>query len=533
MEITMTLGDQVQALKLMGQSNAQIGQALGVCEGTVRYHLRRQGCADRRKNRRRRLDAFASAIDDWIRAHHLSANLDDTEPPVHLRALHDWLRREHAYEGSHRSVVRYVSKRHPDLRLRPYSHVKSTGGIERRPDKFGPAWVLRLLLGKVSLAALRQIVGDIPDLPLLYRAIREGGCKRRKKALVVIAFLRRIEPRTIAQTLSLSRRTVIRYWEVYSSKGAKSLLDRLSYRSGKVRDEKTRAAVISLLHSPPRTHAINRTTWKMEDLRKVLKSQGFDLCAVTIRKIIRATGFRWRKARIVLTSNDPQYKEKVEKITAVLSNLGPNERFFSIDEFGPFAIKMTGGLVLCDPDKVPVIPQNQKSKGSLIVTAALELSTNQVTHFYSEKKDTEEMIKLLDVLLVKYADCDRIYLSWDAASWHDSDKLHDRVAEVNSEAYRQNHHTPLVELLPLPSRAQFLNVIESVFSGMARAIIHNSDYQSVEEATAAIDRYFLERNNYFTLHPKRAGRKIWGKERVPCQFSEANNCKDPFWCHRP
>jgi hypothetical protein len=35
----MTLRDQVQALKLLGQSNAQIGQALGVSEGTVRYHL--------------------------------------------------------------------------------------------------------------------------------------------------------------------------------------------------------------------------------------------------------------------------------------------------------------------------------------------------------------------------------------------------------------------------------------------------------------------------------------------------------------
>jgi len=87
-----------------------------------------------------------------------------------------------------------------------------------------------------------------------------------------------------------------------------------------------------------------------------------------------------------------------------------------------------------------------------------------------------------------------------------------------------------VELAPLPSRAQFLNVIESIFSGMARAIIHNSNYLSVEEAMAAIDRYFRERNTYFTEHPKRAGRKIWGKERVPPTFSEANNCKDPIWC---
>lgn len=39
----------------------------------------------------------------------------------------------------------------------------------------------------------------------------------------------------------------------------------------------------------------------------------------------------------------------------------------------------------------------------------------------------------------------------------------------------------------------FLNVIESVFSGMAKAIIHNSDYKSVSDK-AAIDRYFSDRN---------------------------------------
>ena len=75
--------------------------------------------------------------------------------------------------------------------------------------------------------------------------------------------------------------------------------------------------------------------------------------------------------------------------------------------------------------------------------------------------------------------------------------------------------------------AQFLNVIESVFSGMARAIIHNSDYKSVDDAKAAIDRYLEERNAHFRQHPRRAGNKIWRLEREPAAFSEANNCKDP------
>ena len=170
-----------------------------------------------------------------------------------------------------------------------------------------------------------------------------------------------------------------------------------------------------------------------------------------------------------------------------------------------------------------------QSKGSLIATAALELSTNQVTHFYSEKKNTDEMIRLLDLLISQYRGQTRIFLSWDAASWHASKKFFGRVDEVNQAAYCEEHGTPVVELAPLPSCAPFLNVIEAVFSGMARAIIHNSDYASVDAAKAAIDRYLAERNDHFQKHPRRAGKKLWGKERIEPEFNEANNCKDPGW----
>ena len=41
----------------------------------------------------------------------------------------------------------------------------------------------------------------------------------------------------------------------------------------------------------------------------------------------------------------------------------------------------------------PTVPQWQKSRGFLIVTGAQELSRNQVTHFYSSKKNITEMIR--------------------------------------------------------------------------------------------------------------------------------------------
>ena len=68
---------------------------------------------------------------------------------------------------------------------------------------------------------------------------------------------------------------------------------------------------------------------------------------------------------------------------------------------------------------------------------------------------------------------------------------------------------PNIEFVPLPSSAQFLDVIEAVFSGMKRAVIHNSDYQSEEEMKTAISAHFRERNEFYRHNPKRAGKKIW------------------------
>jgi hypothetical protein len=264
-------------------------------------------------------------------------------------------------------------------------------------------------------------------------------------------------------------------------------------------------------------------------LKQELENKGYHVGKNNVSKIVKKAGYRFWKAKEVLTSNDPKYREKVEAIKKILSNLKPSERFFSIDEYGPFAVKQRGGRRLVHKDERPTVPQFQQSKGSLIITAALELSTNQITHFYSSRKNSDEIIKMLKILIKKYSDCSTIYLSWDHASWHSSKVLFSEIDKVNEYNFRKRSNTPLVKLAPLPARSQFLNVIESVFSGMDKAIIQNSDYESVDAAIKALDRYFRERNEHFQKNPKRAGNKIWGKELVSPVFKEGQICKNRKW----
>ncbi|GAG37147.1 unnamed protein product, partial [marine sediment metagenome] len=229
----------------------------------------------------------------------------------------------------------------------------------------------------------------------------------------------------------------------YKSGGVERLLNHKSLNKIKKYEIASyKKAVFSILHSPPSCHGFNRTTWKLNDLQEVMGKRDLPINKRYISRIINNAGYKVTKARKRLTSNDPNYKDKLKAITDILSNLGSAEKFFSIDEYGPFGIKLYGGKSLVPPGEKKTIPQWQKSKGSIIITAALELSTNQVIHFYSETKNTSEMIKLLNLLIKKYKDDDCIYFSWDAASWHASKKLQERVDEINSNGFKQKIKSP-------------------------------------------------------------------------------------------
>ena len=505
-----------------------------------------------------KLGPYISAIDELISS--------TPAADLTIRDIVERLRREHGFAGSYDSVCNYVRHRVrnddkvwerayelivrlPKARAVDFIRLLSRGNpsilmparlrtFEREaasPRKppirsvrrrlADTEWIRWVLQKKINDDTLHHELNGIPDVCVLLKTLRDGRLRNRNRAMVVLASHHKVPSRTICDALGVGKAFVRKYRNKFDSGGVDALFARQSRSNRKIDNEKLRSAVFSLLHEPPANHGINRTSWTMPLLSQVLKKNGTQIGPAVVSKMIKAAGYKLRKAKVVLTSDDPTYRERLARINLILSNLQPNEAFFSIDEYGPFAIKTKPGRMLVPAGIQPTVPQWQKSRGCMIMTAALELSGNQVTHFYSAKKNTGEMIRMMEVLIERYAQHSRLYLSWDAASWHISKDLFVRIEAHNAAA--ANGGGPLVETAPLPARAQFLNVIESVFSGMARAIIHNSDYKSVDDAKMAIDRYFAERNDHFRQHPRRAGRKIWGKEREPAVFSEANNCKDP------
>ena len=119
-------------------SNRHIARLLGVTEGTVRYHRRRQasGAADGRSGQQPVTARFHGAIDAYVSA-------SGEESPSNVAALHAWLVAEHDYPAGLRSVQRYVRRAYPAPARRARRRVETPPGVQAQANwaSFPGVWV--------------------------------------------------------------------------------------------------------------------------------------------------------------------------------------------------------------------------------------------------------------------------------------------------------------------------------------------------------------------------------------------------------
>ena len=133
------------------------------------------------------------------------------------------------------------------------------------------AWMMEVLHGDVPLGAIEE---EFPSVVVsgLVGFSKTGRLRERKKALAVLGCLRGIGTAVIARCLQMSRRTVGRYVFRFANGGINALLPA---KAAKPKDDPEREQLLfSLLHSPPSAHGINRTSWRMNDLHRVMAESG-------------------------------------------------------------------------------------------------------------------------------------------------------------------------------------------------------------------------------------------------------------------
>jgi transposase len=111
-----------------GHSQSAVARLLGVTEGAVRYHRKRRKAdsADGRTRQDFKVSPYAEAVAHW--------RGQQKGERINLAALHAWLRREHGYEGSLRSVQRYWSRTFPAPAIRARRRVETPPGAQAQVD---------------------------------------------------------------------------------------------------------------------------------------------------------------------------------------------------------------------------------------------------------------------------------------------------------------------------------------------------------------------------------------------------------------
>lgn len=396
-----------------------------------------------------------------------------------------WLNLNHSVEIPNDQNERENSKPRPGDSI----------SFSKRP--FSEQWIVRFVCGN--------------DREVLEKWRRSKDKRKWEKAVVILENWN-IEPDKIADKIERPLNAIKKWVQTFNWYGLEGLNKPRKKREEKSRRkkmEKRTKSLLEILHQPPLSFGVNRSNWSLQSIVDVFeKEHGESISKSTVSRLIKKAGYRIRKARKVLTSPDPDYREKVEMLLQTLQNLAKDEMFYFIDELGPLQVKKYGGRAFTPKGVQMTVPQNAKPKGSITLSGALSATTNQITWCYSAAKDTEAMIDLIEILFNQQFEKARLFITWDAASWHSSNDLIAWLDNFNA-ATKQSDTGPIIELVPLPKCSQFLDVIEAVFSGMKRAVIHHSDYQSKNKMKTAISKHFLDRNTYFKENPRRAGKKIW------------------------
>jgi transposase len=126
----------IATLKEKGVLNTEIARMLSVTESAVRYHLERAatGAVDGRSLQRPKAASWGEVIGDWVGRDGGRRN---------LAALHDHLVQEHDYDGSLRSLQRYVGRHFPKPRIRARRRVETLPGAQAQADwaEFRGVWI--------------------------------------------------------------------------------------------------------------------------------------------------------------------------------------------------------------------------------------------------------------------------------------------------------------------------------------------------------------------------------------------------------
>jgi len=139
--------------------------------------------------------------------------------------------------------------------------------LQHSRDIEGLDWLIQAMKDPQAVPWTEKMRLRPQDTTELLNKVANGPQWRRKMALIILGRMRGIRIRTLCSIFDTSLDTVGRYWRRFNDMGIESLSRRHPGPAPKAEDETIKAAVFSVIHSPPSEHNM-----ELGDLRVLIRT---------------------------------------------------------------------------------------------------------------------------------------------------------------------------------------------------------------------------------------------------------------------
>jgi transposase len=305
---------------------------------------------------------------------------------------------------------------------------------------------------------------------------RAGTTEQRAalRARIILRAAEGVANVAIAGELGVSVPTVGLWRTRFRERGLAGLAD--GPRSGRpaVYGREIRERVLATTLTPPE----GATHWST---RRLAKAVG--VSPNTILRIWREGRLKPHRVETFKFSSDPDLVAKVTDVVGLY--LHPPERaiVLSVDEKTQIqALDRTQPMLPLRPGQVERHTHDYKRHGTLVLSAALEIATGQVTTRTSARHRAEEFLDFLNLLARTYPRRE-LHLILDNVSTH-------KTPEVARWLRRHKRF----HLHFTPTSASWLNQVETWFGILTRQALRRGSFESLRALVAAIEAFTRQWN---------------------------------------
>jgi transposase len=281
----------------------------------------------------------------------------------------------------------------------------------------------------------------------------------------------------IAAIFECDEATVRSWIARFEAEGVAGLRDRPRAGRPHKADGAAQGVIRQQVETPPSAAGYGIGYWTVRTLaRHLAQACGVRLSPATLRRGLRALGYRWRRPRHALPE-DPALAAKMWILCAQVVHSAPKAVLLCLDECDVHLLPVLRAMWMRAGQQVRVPTPGTNRKRAIF--GALEWTTGRWIYLIREHKRAADFLVFLEQLVLAYPD-QPLLLVLDNASIHHAKAV---------STWLQTH--PQVQLLYLPTYSGHReNPVEKVWWRLKDQIAANRLHGSVEALVAAVHDFF-------------------------------------------